>query len=272
MHAAETLTSVHNPRVREAVRLRDRRGRETGAPFLIDGVREIERAHAAGVGLLHVFVCPPLCAGRACQVLLGLLHDGGVQLIEVSEAVFSRLAFGERAEGVLAVAARPDLGLERLQLPPGGLVAIAEGIEKPGNLGALVRSADGAGVSALLLVGGRTDPLNPNAIRASLGTVFTLPIAEASATAAQAWLRERGYRVVAARPDATLDYTEADLTGAVAIAVGSEAAGLTDDWGGEDVTSVRLPMLGVADSLNVSVTGAVLFYEALRQRRARAND
>jgi TrmH family RNA methyltransferase len=149
-------------------------------------------------------------------------------------------------------------------------VAVVEGVEKPGNLGALLRSADGAGVDAVIVSDPVSDVWNPNAVRASLGTIFSLPLAVCDAAEAASFLRERGVGIVAARVDAAVDYDEVDLSGALAIVVGAEATGLTDAWSGPDVTAVRIPMLGLADSLNVSVSAAVLLYEARRQRRASA--
>jgi TrmH family RNA methyltransferase len=142
-----------------------------------------------------------------------------------------------------------------------------EGVEKPGNVGAVLRTADAAGLSAVILADARTDLYNPNAIRASLGTIFTLPVCETTSGKLQNWLRQNGFRIVAARVDAAVPYTEVDYRGPTAILLGSEAVGLSPLWTGEGVTAVRLPMLGAADSLNVSVTAAVLFYEALRQRQ-----
>ena len=149
------------------------------------------------------------------------------------------------------------------------LVAVLEGVEKPGNVGAVLRSADAAGVSALIAADPRTDLYNPNAIRASLGTIFTMPVCEAAGGETIEWLRANGFRIFAARVDGAIPYTEADYRGRSAIVLGSEAAGLSPLWRGDDVQAVRLPMLGAADSLNVSVTAAVLFYEALRQREER---
>jgi RNA methyltransferase, TrmH family len=182
--------------------------------------------------------------------------------------VLDRLAYGDRAEGLVATVRIPDLGLEGLRLPADPLVVVLEGLEKPGNLGAVLRSADAAGADAVIVADPRTDPFNPNAIRASLGTIFAVPVASGTSDAVRAHLRDVGVTVVAARVDAPLPYTEADLRGAVAIVLGSEAGGLTDAWSGDDIRAVRLPMLGVADSLNVSVTAAVLLYEARRQRGA----
>ncbi|HEU0242589.1 MAG TPA: TrmH family RNA methyltransferase, partial [Candidatus Limnocylindrales bacterium] len=179
-----------------------------------------------------------------------------------------RLGYGERSEGVVATVRIPDTSLAALTgaLPPDPLVVVLEAVEKPGNLGAVLRSADAAGADAVILANPRTDLFNPNAIRASLGTVFAVPVAAGGAAAVRAWLESAGMRVLAARVEAAIPYTEADLRGPVALVLGSEADGLTEAWTGGDVTAVSLPMLGVADSLNVSVTAAVLLYEARRQR------
>lgn len=260
------ITSVQNPRVKDAVRLRDRRHREKQGRIVIDGARELRRAIDANVKLLEVFVCEPLCHGDDAGPLLERLPSCGGDVFSVSETVFERLAFGSRAEGVLGVAEMPRPALSAISLPPKALVAVLEGVEKPGNLGAVLRSADAAGVSAVLVADGRTDLFNPNAIRASLGTIFTMPLCEAPAGEVLAWLRERGFTIAAARVDGAVGYTEIDYRGPTAIVLGSEAVGLSPLWTAADIRAVRLPMLGVADSLNVSVTAAVLFYEALRQR------
>jgi TrmH family RNA methyltransferase len=145
-------------------------------------------------------------------------------------------------------------------------VAVLSGVEKPGNIGAVLRTADAAGVSAVILADPRTDPFNPNAIRASLGTIFSVPVATATVAETLAWLREKQCRILTTRVDARLTYSEADYRGPTAIVLGSEAEGLSDGWSGADDVPVRVPMLGIADSLNVSATAAVLFYEAVRQR------
>ncbi|MDY0170959.1 MAG: RNA methyltransferase, partial [Thermoguttaceae bacterium] len=194
------------------------------------------------------------------------LRETGAELLEVTESVFVKLAFGQRAEGVLAVAEPPATELASLRLPEHPLVAVLEGFEKPGNVGAVLRSADGAGISAVVVADPRTDLFNPNAIRASLGTIFSLPVRKAAGSEALAWLREHRLNVVAARVDGSVPYTEVDFRPPTAIVLGSEAEGLSPLWHGEHITAVRLPMLGEADSLNVSAAAAVLFYEALRQR------
>jgi TrmH family RNA methyltransferase len=260
------ITSLHNPRVKQAVRLRDHRQRRKEQLILIDGVRELARAIAAGVALRDVFVCPELCLGEEARRLLEILPGSGGQRMDVTEAVFARLAFGQRTEGLVAVAEVPQRRLEELILPANPLVAVLEGVEKPGNIGAVLRSADGAGISALVVADPRTDLFNPNVIRASLGTVFSLCVAAAAPGEVLAWLRGRGLQILATRVEGSVSYTEVDYRQPTAIILGSEAQGLTSLWSGDDVRAIHLPMRGVADSLNVSAAAAVLFYEALRQR------
>ena len=235
---------------------------------MIDGARELARAIAAGVALRAVFVCPELCHSEEARQLLEILPASGAERIDVNETVFARLAYGQRAEGVVGVAAAPRRRLEDLVLPADPLVAVLEGVEKPGNLGAVLRSADGAGVSALVAADPRTDLFNPNVIRASLGTIFSLGVAAAAPGDVLAWLRGRGLQVLAARVDGSVSYAAVDYRRPTAIVLGSEAQGLTSLWSGADVRAIRLPMLGAADSLNVSAAAAVLFYEALRQRQS----
>ena len=263
-----TITSMQNRRVKDAVRLRHGRHRERQGRILIDGAREMARAIRAGADLLEVFVCEKLCTGDDERQLLAMLPDTDAEVFHVYKPVFEKLAFGHRAEGVLGVAETPSCSLDDLSLPENPLVAVLEGVEKPGNVGAVVRSADAAGVSAVIVADGQTDLYNPNTIRASLGTVFTTPVAAGVSGHVLAWLRGRGLAVAAARVDGTQPYTEVDYTRPTAIVLGSEAAGLSPAWSADDITTIRLPMLGEADSLNVSATAAVLFYEARRQRTA----
>lgn len=260
------LTSSANPRVAAAAALRDRRGRDRAGLTLIDGAREVRRALEADVEIAEAFVCEPLLAGPDARAALDQLAATGTPIHVTSERVFAKVAFGERAEGLVAVARIPSLDLDRLVLPADPLIVVVEAVEKPGNLGAILRSADGAGVDALIAASPRTDLFNPNAIRASAGTIFSVPLAAADTSAVLTWLREQAIRTIATRVGAPTTYTDADLTNPVAIAVGAETDGLTDAWSGPDVRAVSLPMLGIADSLNVSVTAAILVYEARRQR------
>jgi TrmH family RNA methyltransferase len=254
--------------VKAAVGLRDRRDRERTGLTVVDGAREIGRALAASVEVTALYICEAQATGADARAAIEAAGRAGVELVRVNDRVMERLAFGERADGVVAVVRPPVHRLDDLTLPPEPLVAVIEGVEKPGNLGAILRSADGAGLDAVIAADPRTDLFNPNAIRASLGTIFAVPIAAADSAAIRAWADVRGLRMVAARVDGTVEFGEVDLTGPVAIVLGSEAAGLTNSWAGDGVIGVRLPMRGIADSLNVAATAAVLFYEALRQRRS----
>jgi TrmH family RNA methyltransferase len=261
------IISTSNPRVKAAARLRDRRGRDDQRRIIIDGVREISRALAAGVEISELYFIPQLCEDPEHQAILKRAGQGRAELIEVTPPVMEKLAYGNRVEGLVAVAIPPQRTLADLKLPADALVAVVEGVEKPGNLGAILRTADAAGVAAVIVAGGITDLYNPNAIRASLGAIFTVPVSTASAEQALAWLRSRKCRIFTARVDGAIEYTAADFRGPGAIVLGSEAAGLSTVWRGADVVAVKLPMLGQVDSLNLSATAAVLFYEALRQRQ-----
>jgi TrmH family RNA methyltransferase len=261
------ITSRQNPRVKEAVLLRTGSGRRQAGRFIIDGLREISRALEAGIRPNAAFVCEPLFAANGDPQMVALLRSAGAEILPVTEEVFAKLCFGERDDaGIVVIAETPQRRLADLQLLPQPLIAVIEGVEKPGNLGAILRSADAAGVDAVIVANGRTDLFNPNTIRASLGTVFRPNVVEATTVATVAWLMEREIAIIAARPDAESLFTGADLRGATAIVLGSEADGLTPAWDAANARAVRLPMHGIADSLNVSTTAAVLFYEALRQR------
>ncbi len=265
------LTSTSNPRIKAAARLRGRRERDQQGLTLIDGVRETLRAMSAGATLREAFVLPELLVEPEAKVLLERLREDSVPTLEVGREAFEKLAYGDRLDGVVAVAETPLRTLADLVLPQEPLIAIIEGVEKPGNLGAILRTADGAGIDAVIVAESATDLFNPNIIRASLGAVFAVPVTVASSGEVLEWLKQRGIGIIAARVDGSIDYTDADYRGARAIALGSEARGLSDAWGELALASVHVPMLGVADSLNVSVTAAVLFYEALRQRGRRGH-
>jgi TrmH family RNA methyltransferase len=264
------ITSLQNPRVREAAKLRDRRHRQAQGRILVDGTREIVRGLEGHLRLIEVFVCRALCRDPLCGPLLDRVVQAGAEIVEVAPPVFEKLAFGHRVEGLLAVAEMPSARLADLVLGDDPLVAVLERVEKPGNVGAVLRTADAAGISALIVADAQTDLYNPNAIRSSLGTIFTLPVAQATTGETLLWLRTRQLTIFAARVDAATPYTEADFRGPAAIVLGSEAEGLTSAWSGAEIRTISLPMRGTADSLNVSATAAVLFYEALRQRRLTA--
>jgi len=262
----DRITSLTNPRVKAAVRLRDRRAREQAAQTLIDGTRELGHAITAGVTIREVFACPELVQSSGAADTLARLEAAGHRPVRVSAPVFEKLAFGDRSEGLVAVADIPTTALANLRLPTDPLVIVVESVEKPGNLGAVLRTADGAGADAVVAASPRTDLFNPNVIRASLGTIFSVPLGSAPTGEVKQWLRDHGLRALAAAPAAERLATETNLTGPLAIILGAEADGLGSAWAAPDVERVRLPMLGVADSLNVSAAAAALLYEARRQR------
>jgi TrmH family RNA methyltransferase len=260
------ITSVHNPRVKAAARLRDRAGRDDQRRIIIDGFREISRALAAKVRLTDLYFVAEHCQSADHQRLISTAKQAGADLIEVTPQVMEKLAFGHRHEGLVAVAIPPGKTLSDLPNQPNALIAVIEGAEKPGNLGAILRTADAAGVAGVIVADGGTDLYNPNAIRASLGAIFTVPVCAATSEEALAWLRNHRYGLFAARVDGAIDYTAADYRKHTALILGSEAHGLTAHWRADDITSIRLPLLGQVDSLNLSATAAVLFYEAVRQK------
>jgi TrmH family RNA methyltransferase len=259
------ITSVKNPRIKAVADLRDRRNRDTTGLTVIDGSREFARAIAGGARIVDAFVDWERLDAEGRGALIAARMQGA-RITEVAGDVLDRIAFGDRAEGVVATVRIPDLALDGCHLPANPLLVVLEAVEKPGNLGAVLRSADGAGADAVIAADPRTDLFNPNAVRASLGTIFAVRVASGGSPDVLAWLRAQGIRIVTARVDAPAPYTETDLRGPIAIVLGSEADGLSPVWAGDDVTAVSLPMLGVADSLNVSTAAAILLYEARRQR------
>lgn len=261
--APTAIDSPANPRIKAALALRERRDRERTGLTLVDGGRESLRAIEAGAEVVEAFACTSMVVTDEGRRALELL---GVAVTELSRRAFERLAYGDRADGIVLVVRTPGTGLDAVVLPDAPLVVVTEDVEKPGNVGAILRSADATGASAVIAVGG-TDLYNPNVIRASIGTAFSVPVAAAPAGEVLEWLRANRLRIVASRVDAADLHVDVDLTGPLAIVLGSEVRGLSDAWQAADIGAVRLPMLGAADSLNVSAAAAVLLYEAWRQRR-----
>ncbi len=263
------LTSAKNPRVREVIKLRERRPRERAGRFIIEGFREITRAVASGLPIETLFVCPELFLGaNEAPLIESARARSNAEVVAVSPHVFEKMAYRDRPEGLLAVAPQPEWTLARLAAPTRAdpLYLVACAIEKPGNLGSLLRSADAAGCDGVIVCDRCTDPFNPNVVRASIGTLFTVPVAEGSGDEARAWLRARGVRVVATTPAAPASLWDTDLTGPIAIAVGSEQLGLDATWLEAADLRVRIPMRGNADSLNAAAAATVVLFEACRQR------
>ncbi|HYN29863.1 MAG TPA: RNA methyltransferase [Dermatophilaceae bacterium] len=265
------LTSPANPRLKALAALRRRRGREESGLVLVEGFEELSLAVAAGVRPRTLFHCPELMLDADRQGrLVADLRGRGVETVRVSRAAFERVAYREGPDGFLAVVPAVARRLADLDLPPDPLVLVCEGVEKPGNLGAMLRTADAAGVAAVVAVDPLTDWGNPNVVRASKGTVFALPVVTATAGELLAWLAASGIPLLATTPDTDALHTDADYRGPVAVAVGTEKGGLSDTVLRAAAVRVRIPMRGRADSLNVATSAAVVLYEAVRQRLAGA--
>ena len=258
------ITSPQNPKIKNLVKLRRRRHRDRQRRMLIDGGRALRLALQNNVPLETLYFVPE----QADAGVLALARRQNVPLQPVSPAVFQKIGYGDNPDGLLGVAPQPPLRLQDLPAPPRRpLYLIAEGLEKPGNIGAILRSADAAGASALILCDCRTDVYNPNVIHASRGAFFTVPVAVATAADALLWLRERNVPIFAAAPDAdATPFTRAVLRPPVAIAVGAEHRGLTEVWLRHP--RLRIPMFGQVDSLNVAQAAPLLLFEAVRQREA----
>ena len=261
----EKITSVQNEGIKRVVRLRDRRGREARGLTIVEGVREVRQALRAGLVIQQVYWCRE-GKDHCPDDLVEELAAAGVRIVETSGVVYEKIAYGDRMDGVLAMVEQPARTLADLELPAKPLVVVMESVEKPGNLGAVLRTCDGAGVDALVVCDERTDLFNPNIVRASLGAVFTVPVAACTSREAAEFLTARGIRSFAAVVQATGHYFEKDLSGPCAIVLGSEQDGLSDFWRQHATDQVRIPMRGKLDSLNVSVSAAIMIYEALRQR------
>ncbi|MEN8007966.1 MAG: RNA methyltransferase [Candidatus Krumholzibacteriota bacterium] len=267
-----TITSLQNDRVKELVRLRSRRERDRLRLTLIEEPLVISRALDAGYPLQTLFFCPGRIATEHKELLDRLLEVPGLEIIKVDEAVMDKISYREQAEGLLLVAPQLTRELSGLELRSSPLLVVLEAVEKPGNLGAVLRVADGAGADAVIVCGGGTDLFNPNVLRASRGSFFSVQTVAADTETVQEFLRSRSIAAVATSPVADHRWDEIGLDGPTAIILGSEHDGLSATWlTGADLT-VGIPMLGTGDSLNVSTSAAVLLYEAVRQRSSRKED
>lgn len=259
-----SINSLQNQRIKDAIKLRNHRDRVRQGRFLIDGDRELEHALAGGVEIVEAFVCPEMCADP--ESAIRQLAEAGAEVSTVSAAVWDKLTFGQRRDGRLAVARPPAGDLSKIEVGENPLVVVLEAIEKPGNVGAVIRTADAAGATAVLVTEPVSDLYNPNTIRASLGTLFRMPVVACTNVAAQEWLSANAIVPFAAIVGAEVNYTAADFSQSCAIVMGSEAHGLSAAWRDAPTQGVSLPMYGFADSLNISTSAAVLMYEARRQK------
>jgi TrmH family RNA methyltransferase len=264
----EKISSLQNPRVKQLVKLRDRRPRDEAGVFLVEGYREIRRALEKAVALQELYYAPEWFLGENEPALLAQAEAAGAQLFELSRDAFAKVAYRERPDGLLAVAPQWKRSLADLVLPAAPFLLVVEAIEKPGNLGTILRSADAAGCDAVIVCDPVTDIFNPNVVRASTGVLFSVPLVVESSERVLEWLRSAGVKTVATTPSAQTLYTSADLRGPLAIVMGSEQYGLSDYWLKNADLPVRIPMAGQADSLNVAMATIITLFEAVRQRTA----
>lgn len=267
------ITSPSNPKLKYVVKLRSCSTRESSGEMIVEGYRECRRALDLGYRPHAIFHCPDFYLKNENEPqLIADAKKAGAEVYTCSKVCFEKIAYKERPDGLLMIGPHVSIRLSDLKLPENALVIVTEAIEKPGNLGTILRSADAAKVAAVIVCDRTTDIHNPNVVRASTGTMFSVPIVEASSEEALAFLKEHGFKILAATPHAEKLHFDVDLTGNVAIALGAEQYGLTAKWMDGAELRVRIPMLGLADSLNVSAAATILVYEAVRQRIAAGID
>ncbi|MBO7562496.1 MAG: RNA methyltransferase [Bacteroidales bacterium] len=265
-----TITSLQNSKVKEVVLLQEKaREREKTGLFPVEGLREVSACIASGFEIDSVFLCDDIFNGKSLPESIA-----GEKVFHVTPQVYSKISYRESTEGILAIAKARHTTLEDLgnilkESKEPALILVAEAVEKPGNLGAILRTADACGASAVIFANPRTDLYNPNLIRASLGGVFTQTIVCCKSEDAISFLKASGIKIFTAQLQDSVPYYGTDMTGACAIALGSEADGISDIWRKASDRKIMIPMLGRLDSLNVSVSAAILCYEALRQRNAK---
>jgi TrmH family RNA methyltransferase len=267
MESIPTIESPQNPRVKAAVKLRKGKVRKETRHTLVEGYREILRATESGWQFIELYFCPELYLDIDADELVTQIQNSGIPVFRCSENAFRKMSYRDGPDGLMALSPLVGKTLEELKLPENPLLLIAEDLEKPGNLGTILRTADATGVDAVIACDHKTDLNNPNVIRASIGTIFFMPVAEATTAETLEWLRKKGIQSLAAVPDAAETYTDVDMQKGTAIVVGAEDEGLTDIWKQGADLKIGIPMLGKNDSLNVSTAAAILLYEAVRQRR-----
>ena len=266
MGPIEKITSLQNPRVKQLVKLRDRRPRDEAGVFLVEGYREIRRALEKNIALTELYFSPDWFLGENESALLAQAETRGAKLFELTKDAFAKVAYRERPDGLLAVAPQWKRALADLTLPENPFLLVVEAIEKPGNLGTILRSADAAGCDAVIVCDPVTDIFNPNVVRASTGVLFSVALVVEESANVLAWLKQKQVRTIATTPSAQTLYTAADLRGPLAIVMGSEQYGLSEFWLKEADLPVRIPMAGQADSLNVAMATIITLFEAVRQR------
>jgi len=297
----ETITSAQNPKIKNLLLLQEKsRARREQGLFVVEGRRELEHCLEAGYSVRTIFVCPEIFGSIADEGTVSLIASASLrplprptaagpsllsgrgwpeildtvpsaaeaQIIEIPEALYRKVAYRESTEGIIAEVEYKERTLSDLNLPENPLIMVLEAVEKPGNLGAVLRSADAAGADAVLICDPLTDLYNPNLIRASIGAVFTVPTVACSSEEAIAFLQARGIQILTAQLQDSSLYYDVDMRRGTALVMGTESTGLTDQWRRAASAHIRIPMLGRLDSLNVSVSAAILLFEAVRQRQA----
>lgn len=270
------ISSLNNSRIKDLVKLNNRRQREARKLTVVEGQREAERALQAGIVPLEVYVCPDLMAqdDGFKKSLASLVEATGIRIFEVTPAVYKKIAYRGESGGVVLVIPYFKTSFSDLSDRGTAFLVVIDGVEKPGNLGAVLRTADAAGVDALILThegDTGTDLYNPNVIRASLGAIFTVPVLSVTVDETVRWLKEQNIQIVATSPEGEALYSAVSLTGPVAVVLGSEAAGLGNLWLQSADVRVQIPMFGSVDSLNLSVSTALLLYEVVRQRTGKTD-
>jgi TrmH family RNA methyltransferase len=261
------ITSVSNARLKTIRRLR-RRG--AAGVFLVEGYRGLLHAVGSNAAVRELYVAPPLYLGNGEARLVERAEAAGAEVFELGVEAFRSIAGRVRPDGLLAVVERRDVALDDLRLPPSPLLLVAEGIERPGNLGTIVRTACGAGVDAVVVCDGPTGAFHPDAVQGSVGALFRVPVVHARTEQAIAWLGARGIAILVASPDAESRYWEVDCSGAVALVVGSERHGVSGNFRDAAAGALQIPMGAGVDSLNVAVATGIVLFEAARQRAASA--
>lgn len=259
------ITSPSNPKIKNLLALEKAKERKERGVFVIEGLKEVTLALAGGYGFDHVFFCPDLIDTETVQKLFP--QEGKV--IPVGMQVFAKIAYREGTGGIIGVAFQKEHSLSTLKLSPNPLVLVVEAVEKPGNLGALLRTADATALDAVIICDPRTDVYNANVVRSSVGCLFTTSLAVATSEEAIAWLKEKGIKVFCTYLGASSPYHLTDFKGPSAIVMGTESTGLSPVWTSNSDENIIIPMLGKTDSINVSTAAAVVLFEAKRQRGFR---
>lgn len=257
----EQITSAQNPKIKLLLELQQKSSvRRQHGLFVVEGRREIERCINSGYQVDTLFWCPEIFGTEEPQV-------EGARLFQVTTDIYNKVAYRGGTEGVIAEVNVRQQTLKDLKLQKRALVVVMESVEKPGNVGAILRTADAANADAVIVCDSLTDLYNPNLIRASVGAFFSVPCVACTSEECIKWLKENGIQILTAQLQDSCFYYESDMVRSTAIVVGTEATGLTDQWRQAADAHIRIPMLGIGDSLNVSVSAAILMYEAVRQRQ-----